>query len=193
MIQTPAWDHLLASALDQNPELGVVYPGEQPYQIPRASYIECMWGVGFAFACTRKAITEAGVFDTNIGHQNECDWALRVRMAGYKCACLPKVKVQHDATASNDPLQRERINKGVVEFVDKWCKYFGGKTLGYHSPNVLRWEDWPPNALYLEEYWLRKPELHWLNEAAEVVTLDGREYDLIRVPRLKDFYKSRII
>ena len=32
-----------------------------------------------------------------------------------------------------------------------------------------------------------------LNENPEVVTLEVREYDLIKVPRFKDFYKGRII
>lgn len=56
---------------------------------------------------------------------------------------------------------------------------------------MLRWEDWHPNALYMEEYW--KTQMPNLNEAPEVRTLDGREYDLIRVPRFKDFYRGRII
>jgi hypothetical protein len=32
-----------------------------------------------------------------------------------------------------------------------------------------------------------------LNANPEVVVLEGREYDLIKVPRYKDFYKGRII
>jgi hypothetical protein len=35
--------------------------------------------------------------------------------------------------------------------------------------------------------------LNGLNAAPECITLDGREYDLIRVPRLKGFYTGRII
>jgi hypothetical protein len=112
-------------------------------------------------------------------------------MAGWKCAAAPEVMVAHNATATNDPESIERINRGVVNFVNKWCSYFGGKNLSYQSPNVLRWEDWPPNALYLEEYW--KQRLPQLNTNPETITLDGREYDLIKVPRFKGFYRGRII
>jgi hypothetical protein len=136
--------------------------------------------------------TERGeVFDTGIGHQNEADACQRVRMAGYKCAAIPQVQVHHDATATNDPASMERINRGVVEWVTKWNHYFNGKNFNYHSPNVTRFEDWPCNALYLEEYF--KAKLPVLNDNPEVVTIDGRAYDLIKVPRYSGFYRSRII
>ena len=112
-------------------------------------------------------------------------------MAGYKCAALRQVQVGHDATATNNPASIERINRGVVRWVDKHNRYFNGKNFHYHSPNVTRFEDWPPNALYLEEYF--KAKLPGLNDAPEVVNIDGREYDLIRVPRFKEFYRGRII
>jgi GT2 family glycosyltransferase len=134
---------------------------------------------------------DTGDFDESLGHQEEADYALRLRMAGWKCATAPEVMVSHNATATNDPAATERIGRGVVNWVNKWCKYFGGKNLNYHSPNVLRWEDWPPNALYLEEYW--KPKLPALNDNPQTVTLDGREYDLIKTPKYSGFYRGRII
>jgi len=129
-------------------------------------------------------------FDTMLGHQEEADAALRVRLAGCKCAGAPEVHVTHDATATSNPANQERISRGVVNWVNKWCAYFGGKHLNYHSTNVIRWEDW--NALYLEEFWKQFPSLQGLNDSPEVVTLNGAEYDLIRVPRLKGFYRGRI-
>ncbi len=135
--------------------------------------------------------TEKGeVMDTTLGHQEEADLALRVRMAGYKCAGATSVHVMHDATATNNPASLERINRGVKAWVDKWAAYFGGKNLNYHSPNVLRWEDW--NALYFEEFWKQQPALAGLNDNPEVITLNGQDYDLIKVPRLKGFYRGRI-
>lgn len=191
VIQTHGWDATLLNLLDTSPEIGVAFPGNQPYMLNRGQFQECMWGVGFAWIATRQAITAAGVFDENIGHQEEADWCMRVRMAGFRCACAPNVSVHHDATATNDPAARERINRGVIAFVDKWNRYFNGAKFGYHSPNVTRWEDWPPNALYLEEFW--RERLPTLNASPEVVNLVGAEYDLIRVPRLKEFYRGRVI
>lgn len=190
-ILTPDWDEKLCSYLDRFHEIGMIFPNGGAYPINRGPYDEIMWGVGFAFVINRLAMRDTGLFDDKIGHQNECDYALRLRMAGWKCAAAANVAIAHHATATNDPASIERMNRGVIEFMNKWNQYFGGKNLNYHSPNVLRWEDWPANALYLEEYWkLKMPEL---NKAPEVVMLDGREYDLIKVPRFKDFYRGRII
>jgi GT2 family glycosyltransferase len=191
VIHQHGWDEILCDALDKHPEVGMVFPNGGAYEIERSGYREVMWGVGFCWATSRKVIAEVGVFDTEIGHQNECDYCLRVRMEGYRCAALPGVRVDHAATASNNPEAQERINRGVAEFVDKWVHYFCGKSLGYHSLNMLRWEDWPPNALYLEEYW--KERLPGLNDQPEEVVLEGRDYDLIRVPRLQNLYRGRIV
>ena len=190
-INTPAWDETLCGYLDRFHEIGIVFPNGGAYPINRGAYTEIQWGVGFCWVLSRLCKSEVGWFDQEIGHQQEADYCMRVRMAGWKCAAAPEVNVSHAATASNDPASNERIAKGVRDFVNKWCRYFCGKNVNYHSPNVLRWEDWPPNALYMEEYWkLRDPSL---NASPQVVTMDGREYDLIRVPRFKDFYRNRVI
>lgn len=191
VINTRGWDETLCSYLDRFHEIGMIFPNGGAYPIPRGPYNEIMWGVGFCWVLSRLAQSEVGYFDAEIGHQNECDYALRVRMGGWKCASAPDVSVSHMATATNDPDSNERISKGVREFVDKWCAKLCGKNVNYHSTNVLRWDDWHCNALYLEEYWkLRMPGL---NASPEVVTIEGREYDLIKVPRYKGFYTGRII
>jgi GT2 family glycosyltransferase len=139
----------------------------------------------------RLAAKEVGPMDTEIGHHEEVDWAQRMRFAGFRCAAVPEIQVAHDATATNSPASHERISRGVINWVNKYCKHYGGKNLNYYSPNVLRFEDW--SALYLEEYFKTKPELAGLNDNPEVIKIDEREYDLIRVPRLKGFYRGRII
>lgn len=149
-IHTRAWDETMCSLLDRFHEIGMVFPGGGPYPIQRPAYTEVMWGVGFCWVLSRLAMVDTGPFDTTLGHQEEADYCLRVRMAGYKCACVPTVTVQHDATASSNPASIERISRGVVRWVDKWNRYFNGKNFNYHSANVTRFEDWPPNALYLE-------------------------------------------
>jgi hypothetical protein len=136
-------------------------------------------------------MVDVGFFDEEIGHQNEVDYQTRLRLAGWKMGVAKEVNVQHFATATVSPEASDRISKGVVEWMNKWVAYFCGKNMNYFSSNVLRFEDWPCNALYLEEYW--KLKIPTLNDNPEVVTLDGRQYDLIKVPRLKDFYKGRII
>lgn len=190
-IKTDRWDELLAGYLDRFHEIGMVFPDGGAYPLKRAAYTEIMWGCGFCWMMSRLAQRDTGPFDTALGHQEEADYCLRVRMAGYRCASAADVVVEHEATASNDPAAIERISRGVIKWVDKWNRYFNGVNFNYHSPNVTRWEDWGPNALYLEEYWRAK--LAGLNDNPPVVKLDGREYDLIQVPRLKGFYRGRII
>ena len=190
-ILTKGWDEILCGYLDRFHEIGMMFPNGGAYSINRGTYSEIMWGVGFCWMLSRLAMVDAGKFDTMLGHQEEADYCMRVRMAGYRCATALEVGVKHDATASNDPASLERISRGVVNWVNKWNRYFNGKNFHYHSPNVTRFEDWPPNALYLEEYWkLRVPDL---NKSPETIKLDEREYDLIRVPRFKGFYTGRII
>ena len=190
-VQTPAWDETLCSYLDRFHEIGWIFPGEGSYLIDRGAYKEVMWATGFCWVINRLAVTDTGKFDAEIGHQEEADYALRLRMAGYKCACANEVSVEHDATATSDPTSIERINRGIVNWVNKWNRYFNGKNFNYHSPNVTRWDDWPPNALYLEEWW--KGKLPGLNDSPEKVTVDGRVYDLLRVPRIGGFYGGRVI
>jgi hypothetical protein len=190
-IQTPGWDEALCQYLDRYHEIGMIFPGAGVRPIDRTGYRECMWGVGFCWIVNRMVVADVGMFDTTLGHQEEADYCLRVRMGGWKCAAVPEVSVLHDATASNDPAAIERISRGVINFVNKWTRYFGGKNLNYYSPNVLRWDDWPPNALYLEEWFkLRQPGL---NQTPMVVNIEGTEYDLIKVFRLRGFYKGRCI
>ncbi len=190
-IITNGWDEKLCSYLDMFHEIGLVAPNGGAYPIKRPGYTEALWAVGFCFVVPRMILENVGFMDVTIGHHEEVDFQQRVRMAGYKIAVAPEVQVAHNATASNDPASIERISRGVQNWVTKWTNYFGGKLLNYHSTNVLRFEDWHPTALYLEDWWAQK--LPGLNDNPEVVTVEGREYDLIRVPRLKGFYRGRII
>lgn len=190
-VMTPGWDEKLCSYLDRFHEIGMIFPGGGVRPIDRGNYVEVMWGVGFCWVLNRMVVADVGTFDTEIGHQEEADYCLRVRMGGWKCAAAGEVQVLHHATATNDPKAIERISRGVQNFVNKWCRVFGGKNLNYYSPNVLRWDDWPPNALYLEEWFkLKQPTL---NMTPAVVNIEGVEYDIIKVFRLRGFYKGRVI
>jgi GT2 family glycosyltransferase len=188
---TEGWDEMFATALDRYHELGMIFANGGAYPIQRDNYTEILWGVGCCWMLPRRVSSEVGLFDSVIGHHEEVDYQTRVRLAGYKIAALPGVVVHHAAKASNDPASHERISQGVIKWVTKWTNYFCGKRIDYFSPNVMRHEDWPPSALYLEEYF--KLHLPDLNKEPEVVNVNGQEYDLIKVPRLKGFYRNRII
>lgn len=188
---TVGWDEQLAGLLDRHHELGMVFGAGGAYPIPRDNYVEILWGVGCCWMLPKRVISDVGEFDPEIGHHEEVDYQTRVRLAGYKIASHPGVQIQHMGKASADPAAQERISKGVIKWVTKWTHYFCGQRVDYFSPNVMRHEDWPPSALYLEEYF--KQFMPDLNKNPNSVVINGMEFDLIRVPRLKGFYRGRII
>lgn len=188
---TPGWDERMCRLLDSKHEIGMLFPNGGAAPIPRGEYTEILWGIGCAWMLTRLAYADVGLFDTEIGHQEEVDFCTRVRLAGYLIAAIPDIRVSHAASASSNPANQERINRGVRNWVDKWARYFGGKDVNYHSPNVIRHTDWNVHALHMEKYF--QQHLPGLNAAPETVVVEGTEYDLIKVPRLKGLYLGRIV
>lgn len=191
-VLTGAWDETLCSYLDRFHEIGIMFPNWGHSAIPRGAYHEVLWAAGFCWVLSRMAQRKAGLFDTELGHHEEVDYCTRLKLEGYRLACAPEVKVLHHETSTRSPESAERISAGVVRWMNKWAAYFGGKSLNYHSPNVLRILDWNVHALHMEEYFRLK--LPGLNDEPETIRMDdGSEWDLIKVPRPKGFYRSRII
>lgn len=192
-VMTHGWDEKLSLYLESNHEVAMAFPNGGAYPIKRARYTEILWGVGFCWILNRQRYKEIGGFDTEIGHQEEVDFQTRVRLAGWKIVADSSVQVVHDATSTNNPESLERINNGVINWVNKWNKYFVGPAITYHSSNVTRFEDW--SAIYLEEWYQQQPELANLNDSPETVYVAGlgREVDLIKVPRYQYLYRGRII
>lgn len=184
-VKTEGWDLKFIETLDKHPDLAMIF-GEGPgagvaYKIPRDDWVEVLWGIGCFWMLKKSAQQKVGLFDDTLGHQEEVDYQTRVRLAGLKIGFHPEVKIHHHATATKDPEAQKRINDGVVNWVNKWVKYFGGEHMDYFSPNVIRFADWPVNALYLEEWY--KMFIPNVNDNPETVTMEGRDYHLIKVPR----------
>ena len=190
-VETVGWDEALCSYLDRFHSLGIVFPGHGHYPVNNGQYTECLWAAGFCWVTSRMAQRAVGPFNTEIGHHEEVNWCRRLRIAGYQIACVPEVTVTHDETSSRSPESLERINAGIVRWMDTELAYFCGKNVNYHSENVLRVLDWNTNALHMEKYF--KSKLPGLNASPETVVIDGTEWDLIKVPRPKGFYGGRII
>lgn len=192
-VMTHGWDEKLANHLEANHEVAMVFPNGGSYPIKRPRYTEILWGVGFCWILNRQRYKEIGGFDTEIGHQEEVDFQTRIRLGGWRIIADPTVQVAHDSTSTRDPASQERINQGVINWVNKWNKYFVGPAITYHSPNVTRFEDW--TAIYMEEWYQQQPELQGLNDNPETMYIAalGREVDLIKVPRWQHLYRGRII
>jgi hypothetical protein len=93
-----------------------------------------------------------------LGHHEEVDYMIRMRLDGWRIACVPEVQVLHHETATrgDEAVHKPggRIHDGVVRWMNKWNRYFCGDDLAYsmtaYDPRALRYTDWPPCALYLE-------------------------------------------
>lgn len=205
-IKTHGWNAQMASLLDRHHEIGMVFPVGGPFPIDRGPYTEILWGGGHCWMLNRLALKDiaahpsdqgcGGLFDTRIGHQEEADFAIRLRLAGWRLAALSSVLVEHHCSATNSPESQMRINEGVRNWVTKWNRYFNGNRFDYHHEQVTRIDDWPPCALHIEEYWKRKfPGVNgpgWMPDKQDF-QIGGFDYEWLRVPRRKGFYTGRVI
>lgn len=193
-ILTPGWNEKLEAVMEQHHDVVMAFPATYiSYPIQRNGYTEILWGTGCMWMLNTSRIDEVGYFDEELGHQEEVDYQTRLRFAGWKIGATPEVQIRHYSTATTNPEAQERINQGVIKWVNKWNRIRVGPQVNYFSWNVTRFEDWM--AAYLEEWYMQQPELKDLNKNPETVYIAalGREVDLCRVPRWQHLYRDRII
>jgi glycosyltransferase involved in cell wall biosynthesis len=207
-ILTPGWDDKLCAVMDQDERIGQVFPGAGHHVFHNGAYHECLWNAGYAWVMRKSAaqkITENWVggtlMDEALGHHEEVDLMIRLRLAGLRIACAPDVQIAHHETATSSPASAKRIHAGVVRWMNKWNRYFLGEELKYpnpdpdsgegYDPRALRYTDWPPCALYLERWTLAQfPE--W-NAAPRVVQTSAGPMDAIKILKPTGCYKGRAI
>lgn len=225
-ILTPGWDEHFMQVLDANPECGWVFPGAGHYGFHNGRYHECLWSAGYAWMLRRSVFQrpfgsgqttigditplakDPALFDTTLGHHEEVDYMIRMRLAGFNVGCCPQVSILHHETSTRSPESEKRIHDGVVRWMNKWNRYFCGDVLKYsmteYDPRALRYTDWPPCALYLERMTLhyfprmnREPE-QFADELrpldVHTVSVPGvGEMDAVRVLKPKGPYRGRAI
>lgn len=215
-IQTPAWDEKMCQILDVAPECAQVFPGKGHYGFFNGRYNECLWNAGYCWVLKqsvrdkiyargyagRMHDTFAGIMDVDLGHHEEVDLMIRLRLAGYTIACAPDVNVIHHESATQSPESQKRIHAGVVRWMNKWNHYFCGDVLKYpnpdpdsgegYDPRSLRYTDWHPCALYLERMTLSL--FPGWNSNPELVHVPGvGEMEAVKVLKPKGCYVGRAI
>lgn len=214
-VRTPRFDQVMMAALGHE-EVGLVIPGAGHYGFWNGRYHECLWNAGYFWMLKRSMLpaleksdfahgrtlsfADAGKFDSRLGHHEEVDFMIRLRLAGYVLAAYPAMEVLHHETAtkSDDALHRPggRIHDGVVRWMNKWNGYFCGNALKYsmteYDPRALRYTDWPPCALYLERWTLSQFAPAWNAQPREVETSAGK-MDAVEVLKPTGPYKGRAI
>lgn len=204
-IRTPGWNTLLLETMRMDDRIGQVFPGSGHFGMHNGRYNECLWNAGYCWALRLSAVDEMpkhpadqgcfGLMDPRLGHHEEVDYMIRLRLSGYLIAADPRVSVIHHETSTRSAESEQRIHDGVVRWMNKWNRYFAGDVLQYsmtaYDPRCLRYTDWPPGALYLERYFLH--HMGQINKAPEVATLPSGPMDLIKVPKPLNCYHERII
>jgi hypothetical protein len=223
-IRTRGWDEQFCAILDAHPEVAQVFPGAGHYGFNNGLYNECLWSAGYCFAIRRDvwkrpqpnqnsiwpyrpnpknfAKTVFGVMDITLGHHEEVDLMIRLRLAGYRIACIPGVDILHHESSTKSPESAKRIHAGVVRWMNKWNRYFVGDVLTYpnpdpdsgegYDPRTLRYTDWPPCTMYLERMTLAKFP-NW-NAAPRTVMVAGvGEMDAVEILKPKGCYVGRAI
>lgn len=210
-VQTPGWDERFIEVLENNPECGQVFPGAGHFGFHNGRYHECLWSAGYCWMLRRTIIEKLlgrrrhgngdGWMDITLGHHEEVDLMIRLRLAGFQIGCVPDVQVKHHETATSSPESAKRIHMGVVRFMNKWNRYFVGDAIRYpnpdpdsgegYDPRCLRYTRWPPNALYIERWVLS--QFPGLNANPEVLQTSSGPMDVIKVLREKGYYHERSI
>lgn len=223
-ILTPGWDERLCAVMDLSQKIGQVFPGAGHYGFHNGLYHECLWNAGYAWVQRKGAVEKESEFwqqdypgtiqpsfmDEHLGHHEEVDWMIRLRLAGYLIACDPGVNILHHQTATSSPESQKRIHAGVVRWMNKWNRYFCGEVFKYPDPDqefdpttghfasgegydplALRYTDWPPCALYLER-WILAQFPDW-NQSPRVVQTTAGKMDVIEILKPTGCYKGRAI
>lgn len=222
-VRTRGWDVRMMEVLEANPEVAQVFPGSGHYGFHNGRYHECLWNAGYCWMISQRALHDLGAFeslvgmnhksagfpmDQSLGHHDEVDLMVRLRMAGFQLASVPEVQVLHHATATNSPESEMRIRAGVIRWMNKHNRYFCGAIIrecdpddpnSSYDPRALRYTDWPPCALYLER-WTLAQFPHWNTREANdmdvgyrVVETTAGEMDAIEVLKPKGCYRGRAI
>lgn len=155
-LPTDPWLDVVEDVMTNCPELGVLVPNAENYgeHIPQPRYRELRWALGFCWALRRETYDMIGGYDTQLLHQQECDFALRARMAGYTVGAPPGFRVHHNdpgGTARSD-LSLAREHLGVVQFRDKWASYYRGRGWNYGTFPVYLMQHWPLDVDWYDRF-----------------------------------------
>ena len=152
LIEKMGWNQVLRDYLVKCPELGLVAPGHVSPFIQQDGYREVCWALGMVWAIRKSLIDDIGGYDPQLHHQNECDLALRVRLAGYKVGCVQDFFPIHNDPGVKSESGAAREHVGCVQFRDKWASYFNGRNWNYGTQPLSLMQHWPPDQEFLRRF-----------------------------------------
>lgn len=164
LVTTQNWASWFCEKFTSCPELGLALPNIHWYSehIQHQEYNELRWGLGFCWAIRRETYDIVGGYDVQLLHQQECDYALRVRMANYTVGAV-SIDVTHNSPPP-EPVENWRVvprmptvgeareHLGCVQFRDKWTSYFRGRGWSYGTTPLYFMQHWPPDQNWYERF-----------------------------------------
>lgn len=152
VVDYDGWNQVFAKCLRDHPEVGQVVPrgSGRGEWIPRScGYFEYAWALGGLWAVRRDIWDTVGGWATDISHQIEPDYNLRVRMAGWRLAEVPEFTMIHLGEGDEaDTFSRQlQITIGVYNMLLKWNRRFFG-IFDYRSIWTMSWDDFPINVAF---------------------------------------------
>ena len=187
VVLTKNWDNIFYNFMENHTEVGMVCPTTMK-GINRGDYFEVKWALGFFFMFRKEIFDIIGGYCEKISHQQEADYAIRVRMAGWKVAAYDKVVLSHNHPNNPNENQIEKdkfLHRGCIEFEEKWGKYFIGKNYTYYSIPKMFFDDIPINRFFMRELVENDPELIKIwNEDVKHVKVNG--YPHIVIPDIRE-------
>lgn len=152
LITQRGWNQAMRSYFDF-PEVGMVVPGTCGEEIRHEHYVELRWALGFCWAIRKELFDHIGGYDPQLMHQNECDMALRVRMAGYRLVGIKDFRAIHnDPGGPRSEIALAREHLGCVQFRDKWTSYFRGRNWNYGTDPIYLMQHWPPDQEFFRRF-----------------------------------------
>jgi len=145
------WNRIFELYFDKYPEIGMIGPhmsGRSDYII-RDGYKEVQWILGGCWALRKETYKNVGGWDENLVHQVECDFALRVRMGGYRIAEIIDFNYIHLGEGDYEDTQARQavLHEGTYNFLKKWNMRFVGFQ-EYRAVHAMAWDDFPVNEWF---------------------------------------------
>lgn len=187
IIPHKGWLKRIVEVMIKHPEIGLLgpdYPGHH-LRLEHKDWSESDYIMGGVQLISREIFKQIGYWDPYLTRSQEPDFALRVRLAGYKVGMLREFSWVHLAPDYVGAVSKIS-DKSVLDFLRKWNMYFLGY-FSYKSPLMLYWDCFPPNAMLRKQIFAQQR----LNQNLEQIVIQNHNCDVIKVPYAPNSYMEK--
>lgn len=151
VITYPGWNKVFEEYFEKYPEIGQIGPAMsgRSDHLQRPNYKEFQWILGGVWGLRPEVYRKIGGWDEFLAHQRECDFCLRVRIAGWRVAEVREFSMIHlgEGDFVETPQRQAELHIGVWNFLKKWNRRFFG-AFDYNAVHAMSWDDFPINEWF---------------------------------------------